>query len=172
MKYFELSLSLLIISSLVFTCRRDNDLRYEKLNPEQRFFTIPKNADLRIRAIADKIFQQNQRYGFVNSLVSRVGYPMWDKTNFGRSGAANNVRTTSQSTEYVYIPFVSEKGLSSILIVGLSSADTSYRLLYPEEYSAFDFNYTDTTKTNRRQHSRVEVCIDCSTIRFNCNFDK
>jgi len=88
MKYFELSLSLLIISSLVFTCRRDNDLRYEKLNPEQRFFTIPKNADLRIRAIADKIFQQNQRYGFVNSLVSRVGYPMWDKTNFGRSGAS------------------------------------------------------------------------------------
>jgi len=63
---------------------------------------------------------------------------------------ANNVRTTSQSTEYVYIPFVSEKGLSSILIVGLSSADTSYRLLYPEEYSAFDFNYTDTTKTNAR----------------------
>jgi hypothetical protein len=151
MRKFKLLLPAILIITLYFSCRRDHELRYERMTPEQKFFNIPRNADPKIKAIAEKILQQNQRYGFINGLVTRVGYPMWDKTNFGRLGSSSNTtRTGSQSTEYVYIPFVSEKGLSTILIVGMSSADTSYRLLYPEEYSAFDFSYSDTTKTNAR----------------------
>jgi hypothetical protein len=81
-----------------------------------------------------------------------VGYPAWNK-NIKANARRNNayMRTAGSSgKDYVYIPFMSDKGISSILIVGMSNADTSYRLLYQEEYSTFDFNYTDTTKTNAR----------------------
>lgn len=143
--------AVLTIIAVILSCRR-HELGYEKISPEQKFFSVPGNTNPIVKEIAQKIFKQNQQYGFVNSLTGRVGYPVWDKSNVQKSLPDNHAagRTARVSNDYVYIPFVSEKGLSTILVVGMSTTDTSYRLLYPEEYSTFDFNYTDTTKTNAR----------------------
>jgi hypothetical protein len=119
---------------------------------EQKFFTLPDNTDPVIKALAQNIYRQNQQKGFVNNLARKVGFPVWNKSMVQKthSGNINNRGAGGSGKEYVYIPFVSNNRISSVLIVGMSNTDTAYNLLYSEEYSLYDFNYADTSKTNAR----------------------
>jgi hypothetical protein len=62
-----------------FSCRRVPDVSFEQ-NYEQRFFTVPGNTHPLVKSLAEKIRQQNQRYGFINGLVKRAGYALWNKS--------------------------------------------------------------------------------------------
>jgi hypothetical protein len=42
---------------------------------EQKFFNSRVSNDLRVRAVTGFTFRQNQKFGFLQNLVNRIGLP-------------------------------------------------------------------------------------------------
>jgi hypothetical protein len=92
MKYLKLFMPVIFVAGLVFylSCRRVPDFRIEQ-STEQKFFSVPDNTDPAVKRIVQKIFEQNQRYGFVNRLAKRAGYPAWNKNITVKSSPGSNI---------------------------------------------------------------------------------
>ena len=144
MKISRLLVLAISIGTVVYlSCRRNPDISLQQ-NFEQRFFTIPGNTQPLVKTLAEKIKQQNQRYGFINSLIKRNGYALWDKSIVIKAQERNfSARNTHQpDTSMVLIPFVKENNIfvNSILGVKMTKSDTLYRLIYAEEYANYTFD--------------------------------
>lgn len=132
---------------LYFSCRRTPDVSFEQ-KFEQRFFTIPSNTHPLVKIFSEKIKEQNKRYGFVNGLVRRTGFAYWNMSIIGQSTQSIVGRNTGGSdTTMLLIPFVKDNNpyVNSILYIRMTKEDTTYKLVYAEEYVNYGF---DTTLTN------------------------
>jgi len=135
-RFLKRNLPLLILLLIVFigvfiACRRNLDRSFER-DYEKQFFSVPANTNAVVKDIAEKIYQQNQRYRFVNDLVKRIGFPHWDKSAVSRtSNSTALTRTDSGDTQYVFIPFVKETGntVNSILAIKITPDKALYKLV-------------------------------------------
>ncbi len=140
-----------VITAIVVinSCRR---IQHEELlapkenSNETRFFNVPSTVDPIIKALANKIYRQNEKYHFVNDLVKRVGFPVWDKslivTNQGVRAAS--ARVMDDSTTLIYVPFAIDSAqlVKATLLAQLSPEDSVFRLVYDWEYRRFGFDST------------------------------
>ena len=139
----------LILLVFVFsTCRREINERYllpESLD-EGTFFSRNLSHDPKIQSVFEYVKRQNNTCKFVEKIVERIGYPIWNKT-LVTTKSANNQRGGDE--EIYYIPFVrdGEVQVNASLVIQMSDEDTSGRYIYDYEYSkkAYRPNYTDTT---------------------------
>ncbi len=142
-----------VITAIVVinSCRRiqHEELLAPKENTnETRFFNVPATVDPIIKALANKIYLQNEQYHFVNDLVKRVGFPVWDKslivTNQGVRAAS--ARVMDDSTTLVYIPFTIDSlhFVKATLLVQVSPEDSLFRLINDWEYKRFGFDSTSS----------------------------
>ena len=145
--------SLFILTSIAFilSCKKLDHLEEKEqasqIDPISKFFTVPADADRRVKAIAQSIYRQNQQRQFINSLVGRVGYPHWDKIMIASKKGANARTTTDiDSSSIVYIPFSKPDSnvTTSVLAVGLNylPTDTLYHMIYPQQYKQYSFDTT------------------------------
>ena len=95
------------------------------IDKTEKFFTVPANTDPRVKAIADKIKRQDDSAHFVNKLVEKIGYPVWNKALIASPpmGQGRN-QTDSSSMDYLYIPFDNDSTINATLIVRTDPEDT------------------------------------------------
>ena len=116
-----------------------------------RFFQGSQDAGPAIAGISASIRRQNEQVGFLADLVSRIGYPLWNKTKHAGSTQEYQAQTSRSihggGNSYYYIPFVKDTStvLGAVLIVRISSSDTTFRLLYHWQYQSLSFTKTADT---------------------------
>jgi len=93
--------------------------------------------------------------GFVNDLVRRIGFPVWNKTllKLPDNNLGNNTRSAGSGETILYIPFVKDNTgfVNSVLIVKYTATSTYFRLIYAEEYSNFGFSNVADTLWNAKK---------------------
>ncbi len=48
---------------------------------ERKFFDVPADVAPIVKKLADRIEKQNEKYHFIEKLIRKEGYAIWDKTN-------------------------------------------------------------------------------------------
>src|SRR5262249_28521040 len=78
---------------IINACRKmehQNDTADDALTIRSKFFNIPAATNPIVKAIAQKIKQQDQQNDFVPALSRKAGYPKWNKALIAISSASNN----------------------------------------------------------------------------------
>lgn len=133
--------------TVINSCRR---IQHDELTQqipkttESKFFDLPVSVDPIIKALADKIHRQDEQYHFVDDLVKRVGFPIWDKSLIVTNEGVRNAtaRIMDDSTTLIYVPFAVDSAqlVKATLLAQLSPEDSIFRLLYSWEYKRFGFD--------------------------------
>lgn len=71
----------LIIAGMYAACRKTDQTlpRAEIQNPADRFFNSHASADPYIQSLTAYAKRENEKYGFVKNISSKIGYPQWDR---------------------------------------------------------------------------------------------
>jgi hypothetical protein len=134
-KRFTITLIFIALSiSLFYACRKTEQRDSEKstsTNPG-KFFGIKPGTDTTVASIADAVRRQDAKRHFVNKLITRAGYPVWDKAIISEKEGRG---------KQVFIPFVkdSTKQTRAMLIVKIKGSDTTFGLLYNSRARSFGF---------------------------------
>lgn len=121
--------------------------------PASTFFTAPSSTDPFVNAIA-AILQRKDMNGDIELQLSRhAGLPKWDYAlvAVGTIADAGKGETGQEdSVKVALIPFVMEsyKQTTAMMMVKISSSDTSYRLIYAGQYEEFGFGRAQAGKWN------------------------
>lgn len=128
---------------------------------EQRFFKQHSPDDPRVQAVARFVQGENERKQFLPILTSRIGFPRWDKALVVQS-ASGASRQQSGDSSVVYIPFVrdSQNYVNASLVVKMTPADTSFRIIRDNQYSSFGFD----TASNTAQWHALDVFTIFATL--------
>jgi hypothetical protein len=143
-------LLLVFISLFSPSCRRaDLSLPQHHSIRLPHFFDLPSQTHPTIRRIADVIRQQDEQHHFLEDLVQKQGFALWDKSPVlaGSQGIAAS-RTRSRSADsVVLIPLVKEgqQKVHSFLACLVSADSIKIRLFDGASYKAYGINNrTDT----------------------------
>ncbi len=149
--YFFISLALVLIIS----CRKIDIIKVTQspnINSERRFFTEHLPDDALVKSVLGFVKRENEKKQFVHKLINKIGYPYWDKAIVKQGGSSSNGRTTSDSTNTVFIPFVLDNAntVNNTLIVLISPSDTNFLLLADWQYANQSFGppSVDSTAEN------------------------
>jgi hypothetical protein len=154
-------LSSVILSLLTAFCVcYGQDIPQNTLLNEQRFFNFSHDLPEEVRAIARAIVRQNNQFRFVDSLVKRAGFPVWEKAIIVRksSGAKSNHDGTAA---FVYIPFTKDQiqTTQAVLAVALQK-DTTYRMAYARDWCTFPFDTTEGQIWNAKHIFALFTLLD------------
>ncbi len=140
---------------LVISCRKiDQIVAREKpiVTPETRFFTEHVPKDTLVKSVLGFVKRENEKHQFVNNQIKKIGYPYWDKAIVKQGGSSSNGRSTSDSTNTVFIPFVLDNAntVNNTLIVIINPSDTNFLLLADWQYADQSFGppSVDSTAEN------------------------
>src|SRR6202165_5469092 len=110
---------------------------------ENRFFNSKAGEYPVIKAIKNNLLTQNKSAHFVGDLVSRTGYPLWNKARkYGKQQSVSMARAfVKGSYQFYYIPFTKDSSdfISAILIARVGPSDTVYKMLYHWQYADYGF---------------------------------
>jgi hypothetical protein len=116
--------------------------------PTKKFFFVSPITENLIHSIAQNIYRQNEEYGFIDDLTRRIGYPAWDYSMIVEGpGSTRMVQHKENSPPIkdqraiVYIPFAKERERQTraVLMVVVDKGDTTFNLLYPQQYEQYGF---------------------------------
>lgn len=105
-----------------------------------------------IQAALGFVKGQNDKYHFVNNLISKIGYPIWDKSKvFNNVQAASGRGNTGDSNTVVYVPFVidTQSHVNATLMLKMAPTDTAFRFLADWEYKNYSFDSTGSANSWR-----------------------
>ncbi len=127
-------------------CRKTDSLTKEEPSPqvkESRFFSEHKSSNPQVQGIVKYLERQNEKLGFVEKTVKKIGYPRWDKALISSGNAR---RGASDTINVVYIPFVrdSQNYVNASLVIRTTPSDTTTRYLCDWQYKDFDFDSTSS----------------------------
>ena len=133
------SLTFLIATLLIISCRKVEQTIAEEpsiAKQESKFFTNHPATDSLVQDILGFVKRENDKYHFVDNLIKKIGYPYWDKSLTIRKGAGANTRTTTDSANTTYIPFVldSQNNVNSTLVINTSPSDTNFYFIADWQY--------------------------------------
>jgi hypothetical protein len=165
-KLFTTTLFFLFIISYI-ACKKSDSVQKTEL-PTDRFFTVSSDVPKEIKAIAQALKKQNDKYNYLSSIKKKAGYPRWDKArivNFGNKTITGR-GSDDASGEIVYVPFVrdSENYVNSLLAVKMDASDTVYRMLHDYNYRKFGYDTTDKTKWSARDVFNLFTSFDNSVF--------
>lgn len=148
----KLKLIMLLLAGIVFyaACRKIDfrpEKEREKVPADERFFTRNISSNPLVQSLAAYMKRRNEKDSFVNTTVSRIGYPRWDKA-FMKGGQLLG-RGYSDSSIIIYVPFVreNENFTNASLVAEISPADTTFSYLcdwqfHQKEYGLPGLNNT------------------------------
>lgn len=133
-----LTLSILLAGLIIHpSCRKIDQQADETKSstPQSKFFTDHASNKPLILAINQYFKRLNDKEGFIDKTIKKIGHPRWDKAiTVSFSGSLN--RGESNSTELTYIPFVREEEtfVNASLLVQTSPTDTAFKYVCDWEY--------------------------------------
>ena len=142
-------MGLLILSAAYLACRK-TDISVDKYGSTQveQFFNGHATSNPLIKGIQRFLNSENAKTGLIQNLISKNGFAFWDKSlvfeNLQLTPSANTV--ANDSAQVVYIPLIrpTEQFVNASIIVKMTEADTSYRILADWQYSGYGFDTTNT----------------------------
>lgn len=151
-----LCLFVFISIAISLSCNKHKEIRTNNIDPTARanFFALRGPIDSLVASIASSIRRQDQKRNLVQKLITKAGYPQWDKA---RVAMKNN-----DPRKMVYIPFVMDKGkqTKAILIVKVSDKDTFYHLLYGSRYNEYSFDESSKQTWNAKDIFHAFLLFD------------
>ncbi|HEX2848130.1 MAG TPA: hypothetical protein VHN59_16415 [Chitinophagaceae bacterium] len=106
-----------------------------------RFFSDHLPVEPLSHAIRKFVIREDQRFHFSEEYSGKIGIPRWDKiiNIYSRKKAGINYENASYDSTISYIPFVkdSQFQVNACLIIKTMNNDTSFRILYQNEYDDF-----------------------------------
>jgi hypothetical protein len=95
-KLFKFITSLLLISLIIFSCKKqDNQFRTQESKNSNKFFDSKKIQDTSVLKILNNLKQKNEQIPFVDKLVKVAGLPLWDKAILYKSTQQINFNAKS-----------------------------------------------------------------------------
>jgi hypothetical protein len=173
---FKAKLFLLImVTGLLWVGCRKVDSQPEKPNEtpdvtQARFFGEHLPTNNSVKKIVEYAIRENKKYDFVNKIVSKVGYPRWDKTMIASSETGLSHRGSSDSSFIVYyIPFVrdSQAYVNASLIVKTTQNDTTVNFLCDWQYSQLSFGSLPDTALGAKNVFHLFTLLDNYTLGYN-----
>lgn len=145
------ALTVILCSSVLLACRK-NDLTTPPNDPTQainKFFTLPCAANPAVARIAQKLQTLHSRTGFVQELIKKDGYALWEKALINlpaRSGRSTN--TANNADTIIYIPLVLDNtDYVNAFIYAKLGDSIQLQLHRGREYASYGFgSLTDTAK--------------------------
>jgi len=103
------SLLVIFLSLLIFFSCRKHDFEVattESSISVKRFFNLPASTDPRLKAIAHNTRKQENGHPFLKDLITRAGWPVWDKSKIITKPTQGGKSTTEDNSTLFYIPLV------------------------------------------------------------------
>ena len=144
-KYRAIILGLISIGVLVYiSCRKIETNEGNKSSDKlvTKFFESHSPSDTLVLRIADLLKRENKKYGFLERIISKIGFPYWDKARtFSKSDLAG-LRGDDYDTCITMIPFVrdSQYYVNAVLLFKTSSQDFSFQFLCDWQYANYGFD--------------------------------
>jgi hypothetical protein len=140
---------------LFYACRKTEQRERQKAkssNPT-KFFGVKPGTDTVVAAIAEDVKRQDEKRHFVDKLIIRAGYPVWDKAKISEKDGEG---------KQIFIPFVLEKTKQTraMLIAKINNGDTAYRLLYNSRARHFGFDKKSNEMWNAKDVFHAFVLFD------------
>ncbi|MEZ5034641.1 MAG: hypothetical protein R2796_06605 [Chitinophagaceae bacterium] len=117
-------------------CRKTDKLVETPINTnnnnnsvEEKFFNNHVSAEPLVKALNGFLQRTNDSLHFVNTTVSRIGYPRWDKAlSFKKPSTIAGKGNSADSTTVTYIPFVrdSQNYVNATMVIQSNPIDTSF----------------------------------------------
>jgi hypothetical protein len=150
-----LLVALVLFSCLTYTSCKKADFKtakhsFDTSDIQARFFA-GATPDLRVAAIKEKIYREEQARPFVANYVQWAGYPHWDKAiATGTSSITTTRGTGGGSSQYqvVYVPFTREDSsniIGAILVAIITPRDTILKTVYRWQYNQLPFKTSATS---------------------------
>lgn len=110
-----------------------------QLDHESSFFTDHPSSDVDVNAALDFVRNHNEQFDFSHLYAERIGLPYWSKSIVMKKD------DTPQKKALVFIPFVrpGEDRVSAAMLVRISKADTSFRMIYASKASIKESSSTE-----------------------------
>jgi hypothetical protein len=142
---FRVLLIGLIAAGVYTACRKtDQTVRInDTTDKKARFFTDKQSGDPLVQAITQFAKQENDKYNYVEHLITKIGYPQWNRAiTVAGAAAAKQGRNADDSVNITYVPFVrdSQNYVNATLAVTTAPGDTAVRIFC-------DWQYNDTAAT-------------------------
>ena len=133
----------------LFSCRKEQaSVSVPQEIVAERFFNEHRTNSTEEKQLVDYLSRLNEKKGFINKTVERIGFPHWDKLvkySFlsNNSGNVASLSTGSSSkqdsaTNYI-IPFVrdTQNHVNAVMFIQTDKGDTSISYLCDWQYSKF-----------------------------------
>ncbi|MBK6937672.1 MAG: hypothetical protein IPH18_12900 [Chitinophagaceae bacterium] len=116
---------------------------------ESRFFSEHTSTNPQVQGIAKYLERQNEKLGFVEKTVKKIGYPRWNKTFIVNQSTGINPSDrleNEDTTTIYYIPFVrdSQNYVNASLLIRTQPSDTAVQYLMDWQYQNYGFDSTAT----------------------------
>jgi hypothetical protein len=131
----------LLICLVCTSCRRTDYQHFSSASSldaiRARFFSS-LSQDVRVNAIKQKIFREEQTSSFVQGYSRGAGFPHWDKALVA-GGQHAALRGESGGSDYtvIYIPFTKDSNnvIGAILMAVVTPRDTLFKTMYRWQYN-------------------------------------
>ena len=126
------------------SCRKVDSLpvqQKESSEDEILFFSKYASDIPSIHAAIQFVKGQNRQYNFVGNLLNTLGVPQWNKAIVSTASSVGRNTEEDSSATVLYIPFVdSLYYVNAALIIKMAETDTTFKFLFPSDYSAYQDN--------------------------------
>jgi hypothetical protein len=137
-------LILLLATGLLFVffeaCRKMDKPQVADLQKE-KFFRTPAGTEPLVKCIAANIKRQDEKRNLTGKLISKAGFPIWDKAQISKGGNASRI---AENETQVFIPFINEEEeeTKAVLAVKINGTDTLFTMVYGAGYRQYGFDTT------------------------------
>jgi hypothetical protein len=155
---------------VLMTCRKTDfkqaEQPYSSTALDEIFFNYRPPSTPLIVGLRDYVRRENNKYGFVKTVVDRIGFPYWDKAlTYTIARASLRDRGLLDSFDLAYIPFVrdSQTRVNAALIIKapkFPNGDTTVQYICDWQYDEFSFNTVSDTLWNSIDVFNIFVTLD------------
>ncbi len=130
-------------------------------NPTAQFFSLPTGSPAEVIRIAENLKRQNARTGFINTLIVKEGYAVWDNVEV-KMPTQNNARiTTNNNDTIIYIPLVLENtNYVNSFIYATLNGSINLRLYRGREYANYGFGDINSDTDNAERLALQIMMLD------------
>jgi hypothetical protein len=152
MRYITVITLLISIVFLKTSCKKNDILTNNeshvttsKVNTSQ-FFNLPTGTNSAAARVAKELEKQNQKTGFISTLATQAGFPVWDKATV-RLLKDNSQNSNSLFEDYegadtcILVPMVLQdaKHVNAFISATIINDSVTMRMYYKNDYKAFPF---------------------------------
>ncbi len=165
----KITIALLVISIVAIISCKKNDLQKQDFSNQERFFKLQQNTKPLAKKVADAMQLQNKSKDVVSNIISKAGYPVWNKallsteTKMIKPNMGNQARDINSSYPIiVIIPLVptDEQFVNGFLKAEINEDGTIVALYEAKDYNDYSFGTLDGSDFTAEKFAQNIAILD------------